>query len=329
MKSLYKLIVISVAMIVIGVSVSISGASTQDFGKCGICHPEVAEQYSTSLHYTWSGVEHEYAKGAGEDFGLTLPDGCRKCHTPLAECTVCHAGDPHNDGIDMDTCLHCHKKRPGPNYCGKLATHKEAEGLTPDVHYEAGMTCIDCHTADEIHGGGINQRLAIQVRCEDCHPATTDITAHTLHEGKVDCAACHSGWHQTCVNCHLETGKTDSSTTDLFYLGMGHEGKIVPFYNMTMTHENKTVVHWVERTPHTITAEAHDCDFCHGQPERFVTADKGGKIMIDGGDFVSNDIITKVEGEGIETPEPFGFGCVLTMSALVVVVLVFRRARRK
>jgi len=314
-----------VLAITLGISMTAVSTASDNFGSCGRCHPDIAEQYSTSLHYTWNGIEHEYAKGAGEDFGLTVPDGCRKCHTPLKDCEVCHTDNPHNGEISMDTCLHCHKKRPGPNYCGKLAGHKEAEGLTPDVHYEAGMTCIDCHTADEIHGGGVNERLAVQVQCEDCHTTILDIPAHTLHSDKVDCAACHSAWHQTCVNCHLETSKTDSSTTDLFYLGMGHEGKIVPFYNMTMTYENKTVTHWVERTPHTITKDAHDCGFCHGKSERFVTEDMGGKIMIDGGTFVPDDVITKVGGTPHETPEIIGFSCILAIMVLLSIGFMIRR----
>ena len=324
MKSISVLLLI----MVISTGIAISTASTQNFGSCGRCHPDVAEQYSTSLHYTWNGIEHEYAKGAGEDFGATLPDGCRKCHTPLKDCEVCHSDHPHNGEINMDTCLHCHKKRPGPNYCGELAGHKEAEGLTPDVHYQAGMTCVDCHTADEIHSGGVNERMAVQVRCEDCH-VTEDILAHTLHKDKVDCAACHSNWYQTCVNCHLETSKTDSSTTDLFYLGVGHEGKIVPFYNMTMTYKNKTVTHWVERTPHTITAEAHNCSFCHDQPERFVTTDKGGKIMIDGGSFVSPGQIMKVQSERVKTPKTLGFSSIFAIAALVGTSFIIRKTKKK
>ena len=42
----------------------------------------------------------------------------------------------------------------------------------PDVHYLAGMECIDCHTAGDMHGDGniySRQNQATQVRCVHCH----------------------------------------------------------------------------------------------------------------------------------------------------------------
>jgi hypothetical protein len=42
----------------------------------------------------------------------------------------------------------------------------------PDVHYEAGLECIDCHTATEMHGDGriySRQNQATEVRCVSCH----------------------------------------------------------------------------------------------------------------------------------------------------------------
>lgn len=59
---------------------------------------------------------------------------------------------------------------------------------TPDdVHYEAGMGCIDCHGSFDLHGGdtstpgaSISSRMEQQVaiRCESCH-GTVDATAST------------------------------------------------------------------------------------------------------------------------------------------------------
>jgi hypothetical protein len=62
----------------------------------------------------------------------------------------------------------------------------------PDVHYEAGMGCIDCHGSAELHGGRVGMpdnpllsrmEQAVAIRCESCHgtisayPATVSGTA--------------------------------------------------------------------------------------------------------------------------------------------------------
>jgi len=47
----------------------------------------------------------------------------------------------------------------------------------PDVHYDAGMGCIDCHGSAEVHGGlpqtgnDIRSRMgqAVHIKCESCH----------------------------------------------------------------------------------------------------------------------------------------------------------------
>ncbi len=51
----------------------------------------------------------------------------------------------------------------------------------PDVHYEAGMGCIDCHGSHDLHGGTVGddndsyvlsrQEQAVAIRCESCHGA--------------------------------------------------------------------------------------------------------------------------------------------------------------
>ena len=65
-----------------------------------------------------------------------------------------------------------------------LAEDYDGDGRddTPaDVHYEAGMGCIDCHTSYDLHGGNANDpasaevfsrmEQAVAVRCESCHGA--------------------------------------------------------------------------------------------------------------------------------------------------------------
>ena len=42
----------------------------------------------------------------------------------------------------------------------------------PDVHYEAGMHCADCHVGSDVHGDGRiygTSKQQVDLRCEDCH----------------------------------------------------------------------------------------------------------------------------------------------------------------
>jgi hypothetical protein len=60
----------------------------------------------------------------------------------------------------------------------------------PDVHFQAGLECIDCHTATDMHGDGriySRQNQAVQVRCVHCHgsleyPADPDANTNPLNQ---------------------------------------------------------------------------------------------------------------------------------------------------
>ena len=106
---------------------------------------------------------------------------------------------------DINTCTHCHYRggRIGMSYQGiresagpglnpknpevlgvSLHGHDAAYYITddnldndydetpPDVHFEAGMHCVDCHTLEEVHGNGhlyADTQCAIKTECTDCH----------------------------------------------------------------------------------------------------------------------------------------------------------------
>jgi hypothetical protein len=55
-----------------------------------------------------------------------------------------------------------------------LADGRVFEKHSADIHAEKGMTCIDCHQASEVMGGGgthAHERDAIKIACVDCHAA--------------------------------------------------------------------------------------------------------------------------------------------------------------
>ncbi len=365
-KPILPLIVIVVLLVsLVSMAITAAEEATPDVTDCTGCHADIEDtvaNFNMSLHHTIAGVYGEFARGAGEQFNMSSPpEGCTKCH--VDSCDSCHKdfasypGSPeHGKAVEMDTCVECHHARAGVNYVGYLGGHKK-KGPSADVHHQMGLNCTDCHTPSEIHGNGevySNEKEAVKVRCEDCHNSpgkevkempvkqfSTEIRAHKIHEGKLDCSACHAGWMQTCYNCHLETGKVDKSYVDEFHLGVGYEGEIKPFYYQRVSKGNKSYDRWVEWTPHTISATAHNCSFCHENPELLGENRTGIVLGPEGAKFIPQDKIDKILAVEMPaptetpaatpaetpaaTPTPSGFELIFAVIAIAVVVLLAKR----
>lgn len=133
--------------------------------------------------------ENDFAGEIGSRGG-----GCNDCHL-LRDNNNPHKHPAFSVQIGIDVCEKCHNRsnRTALNYQGKF----ESEGygtpyergalrsdtlsggrfffhLPADVHFKAGMVCIDCHTADEVMGDGkrhAHLEDQVRVRCADCHQA--------------------------------------------------------------------------------------------------------------------------------------------------------------
>jgi hypothetical protein len=134
------------------------------------------------------------------------PAGCAACHFPYAEDGVYRGGDRtvlgkplHGathamQGLPtMRACLACHQRsgRHALSYQGlmdgnnglvptrggkhgplRASDERNLTHIPPDVHFDAGMECIDCHTSREVMGEGYaaaDMRAQLEIRCEDCH----------------------------------------------------------------------------------------------------------------------------------------------------------------
>ena len=114
-------------------------------------------------------------------------------------CSACHINsypkDQHpalTSGVEDGRCFGCHSRsgRISLNYAGlaeaipdelpagnaagvlQLADGRQVIKRPADVHYKAGMGCIDCHTSTGLMGGNDNtrhQQQAVDIRCTDCH----------------------------------------------------------------------------------------------------------------------------------------------------------------
>ncbi|KGK99691.1 hypothetical protein LI82_00240 [Methanococcoides methylutens] len=343
------LVMVSVLCIMaVNVAFAVEETGTESgFESCQPCHADIITNFSSSLHYTGSGMKGEYEKGAAGEFGIDMHTfyeerGCSACHA--SSCTSCHTVEGgHGGDITIETCDQCHFKKQTSYFQGELPAHKDV-APNPDVHYEKELECTDCHTAEEVHGDGVayeSQMEAVKVTCAECHTdpekevngmAVTqyypDSPAHSIHEGKLDCSACHSGWVITCENCHLETGQLDRIDVSKFHLARSVEGTIKPFINMTASYNNSTHTAFAEWVPHTTTTEAKDCEFCHENTEIFV-GENDGVILGAGGSFLSQETINRIaeapieeESDSEDTP---GLVPYLAIIGILAVYLLMKR----
>ncbi|MGI9232451.1 MAG: hypothetical protein ACR2RD_02370 [Woeseiaceae bacterium] len=112
-------------------------------------------------------------------------------------CLACHINDHPADShaalttkVSDARCFGCHSRsgRISLSYAGlaevmppspeamsgklRLADSRHVERMPADVHYLAGMSCIDCHTAVGLMGAAgeaEHQRAAVDIACIDCH----------------------------------------------------------------------------------------------------------------------------------------------------------------
>lgn len=290
----------NILLLIILLSVTITICTAED--DCGRCHQDIVANFTTSLHYTGSGMYNEYEKGAAGHFDINMDEyydqwKCARCHA--VSCTDCHPGsnmyESHLYEVTIDTCDPCHKKKQTSTYIGDLPMHKNS-GKNADVHYEAGLLCQDCHAADVIHGDGniyATQLEATVVECEGCHKDVTETRSHTVHDGKVDCISCHQGWMLTCQNCHLDTRKGMTVSSDEYLLGMNVNGKVTTFMRMEATIGNETHTGFGEWNSHTITAEGKQCEFCHNDINRYPT-DYEAQIIGEGGSLIPQETINRI-----------------------------------
>ncbi len=122
--------------------------------------------------------------------------GCTACHLRKPPVGQNKKGVAHiqiTRNIPMSNCIKCHNRsgRIGLSYQGKFESegygtpyqdgglsHLELidgrffQKMQPDIHYEKGLICIDCHTQKEVMGNGTSYphfEDQLQVKCISCH----------------------------------------------------------------------------------------------------------------------------------------------------------------
>jgi hypothetical protein len=136
---------------------------------------------------------------------LSRGGGCTACHLKYGEEARAQLGMYEEKGglpkfhpslslqVGSDHCFGCHSRsgRISTNYEGWHESEREPDEvpkspgfriledkrvftrMSPDIHFERGMECIDCHTWREAMGDGkgyFHEEEQVEISCEDCHP---------------------------------------------------------------------------------------------------------------------------------------------------------------
>ena len=287
--------------------------------SCGMCHRQITDNYSKSLHYTSAGqrngVMPRFSKEELKTFDAKVfEQSCRSCH---ASCGDCHVKAPAVGGISIGliqkhkfvkkdegkTCAFCHGGRVYPEYTGEY-------GGSPDVHYQKGMTCMECHKKAEFHGDGTayagKQDVKDRPSCRNCHKLGQEakLTArisHERHEGKVSCYGCHTATaYRQCQDCHLGKG---AAAKPAIVLGLNPRDKktlttlrLIPTIRNTFVKEGikmenfDVLPNYWDSPVHNIrkrTDRTRSCDTCHVEKAGFLGMD----TMIRGGSKANQCLI--------------------------------------
>jgi len=175
--------------------VKINHEAHRDEGiDCPVCHNRVV---------------HKNAGGFDYLNGLSMMEGCMRCHLPgevralkgeaaPTSCTTCHLnkniaqqafGKPNPTAADFNNCDACHKLRD-PN---AVSQFKQSKLFT-----EATLTCPSCHSAH------LNKNFDPKpdpAKCNLCHPTVAKLVVEKKHgegakspfktAGAVRCSFCH------------------------------------------------------------------------------------------------------------------------------------------
>ncbi len=163
---------------------------------CLICHSAAYDMNQKYVvqdpdgHYRWN---QDRSMKAAMAVGRPTSDNCLRCHEHN------HGGDTYANN----------KAAQALGYKNQRLLHPGAKRGTPDtdydIHYKAGVQCLDCHTyqghliARGTQGTDLvsNDLPGVQVTCEQCHTGSPHVQNKSTraflnaHTDKLACTTCH------------------------------------------------------------------------------------------------------------------------------------------
>ncbi|KWT78176.1 cytochrome c3 family protein [Candidatus Magnetominusculus xianensis] len=178
---------------------------TQPYGPHN-CGPSFADLPATG-ELTGAGFSYENTSDIVKNLNTSFThkqaeDKQKFCNVCHAGCLDCHYTPTQKGGVHSftktpksETCSGsgrgtsiCHpgamQSRRGETYIG--GDYSVPPDMTPDVHYDKGIHCVDCHPTGE-KGMGDMERKAT---CQDCHLEIEAAHARSAHK-TLDCPSCH------------------------------------------------------------------------------------------------------------------------------------------
>ncbi len=297
---------------------------------CTSCHQgydRIFDQVMTTRHAEKHFCERSFDKVDADFFS----NNCTACH--VSDCLDCHGPDGHQlTAGGQDNCLTCHKSYfVGHEYLGlapredhpRYQRGPESQGdhylkMRPDIHYENGLECRDCHSMQSFMSG-----QAAAKSCQDCHQPDMQVVEHRIsaHIEKLECYACHSAWAaQEYGSFFLRFGEDNRESAvkdfkapslngdylqrtylrrqDAPPLGYNQRGKLSPVRPQFISYysdlrgdgfplvENQFMTaEWKAFFPHTIRRGTVMCDSCHNDARRYLleaVEDRIYRIDLDG-----------------------------------------------
>lgn len=288
--------------------------------SCTACHTSCADCHISQPAAVGGGLI------AGHNFN-SLPSMVRNC-------TACHAGqvgaeylgehsslaaDVHyrQGGLECVACHSGEKLHGQPDNCTACHEGPESAQLPPPSHRFAGVQ---------------------QPSCESCHASVAtgqdDIMMHKLHGSKLSCQVCHSvdyaSWDGSSITANASSGEPEFQPGEMgltFLIGRNPiQTYARPYEFVTVRHapisitsfdffsENlltqfSRVETWQYTTPHNIqrfTPQNRSCNYCHGNPDLFLTAEKVKPDELEANKNVIIEQIPPLITSAEQIPDVFG-----------------------
>lgn len=217
-------------------------------GGCSACHYQAVEGDRVRTVTAFSddsevpSVEKKQKKPHPLIVKKVDDDNCIRCHNRSGRIGLSYTGlfEAEGYGTPYEGGMTSGKKLPGDRFYLEIAE---------DIHHKKGMSCIDCHTREEIMGDGTryaHYEEQLEIKCVSCHsqsPGKTrkgnELTNVTIQSGghvltgknngkvrplnppkkescgysghaRITCEACHSTWVPQCYGCHAKRDERET-----------------------------------------------------------------------------------------------------------------------